>query len=98
MWLEIRPRYGFRGGVTRLAWREDVNRYDTRLERFLVSRGIRPADLARACGYSRQHVYRLRAGRMDPTRRCMKAIAAACGALAHERVEPSQLFDLAGRP
>lgn len=71
-------------------------RYNTRLEHFLVSRGIRPIDLARESGYSRQHLGRIRAGRMEPTRRCMKAIIAACRTLAREPVEADQLFDLAG--
>ena len=68
----------------------------TRLEEFLRSRGIRPAHLARESGYSRQHVLRVRAGRMDPTRRCIAAITAACRRLSGEPVRAADLFDLEG--
>jgi len=68
----------------------------TRLETFLKSRGIKPAHLARESGYSRQHLLRIRLGRMEPTRRCIAAIAAACRRLSGENVRASQLFDLEG--
>ncbi|HEX8170613.1 MAG TPA: helix-turn-helix transcriptional regulator [Thermoanaerobaculia bacterium] len=68
----------------------------TRLERFLKSRGIKPAHLARESGYSRQHLLRIRLGRMEPTRRCIAAIAAACRKLSGESVRASELFDLEG--
>ena len=68
----------------------------TRLEAFLKSRGIKPAHLARESGYSRQHLLRLRMGRMEPTRRCIAAIAAACRRLSGESVRASDLFDLEG--
>jgi predicted transcriptional regulator len=68
----------------------------TRLEAFLKSRGIKPAHLARESGYSRQHLLRLRMGRMEPTRRCIAAIAAACRRLSGENVRASDLFDLEG--
>lgn len=68
----------------------------TRLETFLKSRGIKPAHLARESGYSRQHLLRLRMGRMEPTRRCIAAIAAACRKLSGENVRASDLFDLEG--
>ena len=68
----------------------------TRLERFLKSRGIRPAHLARESGYSRQHLLRIRMGRMDPTRKCIAAITAACRRLSGETVRASDLFDLEG--
>jgi predicted transcriptional regulator len=66
----------------------------TRLESFIKSRGIKPAHLARESGYSRQHLLRIRTGRMEPTRRCIAAIAAACRRLSGETVRASQLFDL----
>lgn len=47
---------------------------ETLLEAFLQSHGIKPAHLAREAGYSRQHLLRIRTGRMEPTRRCIKAI------------------------
>ena len=68
----------------------------TRLESFLKSRGIKPAYLARESGYSRQHLLRIRMGRMEPTRRCIAAIAAACRRLSGENVRASELFDLEG--
>jgi predicted transcriptional regulator len=68
----------------------------TRLEKFLKSRGIKPAHLARESGYSRQHLLRIRMGRMEPTRRCIAAIAAACRRLSGEAVRASDLFDLEG--
>lgn len=68
----------------------------TLLETFLKSRGIKPAHLARESGYSRQHLLRLRMGRMEPTRRCIAAIAAACRKLSGENVRAADLFDLEG--
>jgi predicted transcriptional regulator len=66
----------------------------TRLETFIKSRGIKPAHLARESGYSRQHLLRIRMGRMDPTRRCIAAIVSAIRRLSHEPVKPEDLFDL----
>lgn len=66
----------------------------TRLEQFLKSRGIKPAHLARESGYSRQHLLRIRMGRMEPTRRCIAAIVAACRRLSREAVRADDLFDL----
>jgi predicted transcriptional regulator len=66
----------------------------TRLESFIKSRGIKPAHLARESGYSRQHLLRIRMGRMEPTRRCIAAIASACRRLSGEAVRASELFEL----
>jgi hypothetical protein len=66
----------------------------TKLEVFLKSRGIKPAHLARESGYSRQHLLRIRLGRMEPTRRCMVEVAAACARLSREHVRVSDVFDL----
>lgn len=66
----------------------------TKLEVFLKSRGIKPARLACASGYSRQHLFRVRMGRMEPTRRCIAEIVSACRRLSCERVRASDLFDL----
>ena len=68
----------------------------TRLEKFLKSRGIKPAHLARESGYSRQHLLRIRMGRMEPTRRCIAAIVTACRRLSRETVRATDLFDLEG--
>jgi hypothetical protein len=66
----------------------------TRLEVFLKTHGIKPAHLARESGYSRQHLLRVRMGRMEPTRRCIAAIVAACRRMANEPVLASDLFEL----
>jgi transcriptional regulator with XRE-family HTH domain len=68
----------------------------TRLEAFLKAKGIKPAHLARESGYSRQHLLRIRTGRMEPTRRCIAAIVAACRRLSREPVRAADLFDLEG--
>lgn len=65
-----------------------------KLERFLRSRGIRPAHLARESGYSRAHLLAVRLGRVEPTGRCAAEIVAACRRLAGEPLRPSDLFDL----
>src|SRR5437764_857871 len=49
----------------------------SRLERFLRSRGIKPAHLARESGYSRQHLLRLRHGRMLPSLTCIATLTLA---------------------
>jgi hypothetical protein len=70
----------------------------TRLEAFLKSRRLKPAHVARESGYSRQHLLRVRMGRMEPTRRCIAAISAACRRLSGEPVRAADLFDLDGDP
>jgi hypothetical protein len=72
-------------------------RRTTRLEAFLKGHGIKPAHLARECGYSRQHLLRLRLGRMEPTRRCIAAIVVACRRITGRRVRATDLFDLGDR-
>jgi hypothetical protein len=66
----------------------------TKLEAFIKAKGIKPVHLALHSEYSRQHLLRIRMGRMEPTRRCIKAIVAACRRLACEPVTASDLFDL----
>jgi hypothetical protein len=66
----------------------------TKLEAFIKAKGIKPAHLALNSEYSRQHLLRIRMGRMEPTRRCIKAIVSACRRLAREPVTASDLFDL----
>jgi len=66
----------------------------TRLERYLKARGVKPAHLARESGYSRQHLLRVRMGRMEPTRRCIAAIVAALRRLTREHIEARDVFDL----
>jgi hypothetical protein len=71
-----------------------VNASGARFERFLKSRGIKPAHLARESGYSRQFLLLIRMGRITPTRRCVAEIVRACRRLAREPVHARDLFDL----
>jgi tetratricopeptide (TPR) repeat protein len=66
----------------------------TRLQRFLKERGLKYVDVARESGYSRQHLLRLRSGRMEPTRRCIAALVAAVSRLTRSKVRPEDLFVL----
>ena len=66
----------------------------SRLERFLRSRGIKPAHLARESGYSRQFLLRLRLGRFQPSRCCIARVVQACRRLTREPVRARDLFDL----
>jgi hypothetical protein len=66
----------------------------TPLEAFLLKHRVKPAYLARASGYSRQHLLRIRMGRMEPTRRCIAAIVSACRRLTHVKVAATDLFVL----
>lgn len=68
----------------------------TRLEAFMKSRGIRPMALARASGYTRQYLLRLRKGQAEPRRQCIAAIVEACRKLSHEPAKATDLFDLGG--
>jgi len=70
----------------------------TKLQTFITSHKIKPAHLARASGYSRQHLLRIRIGRMDPTRRCMVAVTLACRVLSREKVLPFDLFEFSLDP
>ena len=49
----------------------------TLLESYLRSRGVRPAHLARECGYERAHLLRIRMGRIEPTPACAVGIVYA---------------------
>lgn len=66
----------------------------TRLELFLKSRGIKPAHLATESGYSRQHLLRLRMGRVEATRKCIACLVVALRRMTRERITASDLFDL----
>lgn len=66
----------------------------SRLEHFLKSARIKPAHLARESGYSRQHLLRIRTGRMEPTRRCIAAIVSACRRMTGDPVMANDLFEL----
>jgi hypothetical protein len=64
----------------------------TKLELFLRSRGIKPAQLARESGYARQHLLRVRMGRIEPDTRCIGAIVVAVRRLSGEDIRASDLF------
>jgi len=66
----------------------------TRLESFLKANSIRPSHLADYSGISRQHLFRLRFGRAEPTRKVILGIAIGCGIVLRRRVRPEELFDL----
>jgi len=67
---------------------------ETRLDSFLRAQGIRPSHLAHEAGVSRQHLYRLRMGTMEPTRHMMILLATAARRILGRKVEVSEMFDL----
>lgn len=67
---------------------------NTRLDRFLSTNGIKHARLAREAGCSRQHLYRIRTGAMEPTRVLIRALRLAARNLLQRQVRPEELFDL----
>jgi len=71
---------------------ESVSRA-TRLESFLRSQGIKPAHLAREAGYSRQHLLRVRMGRMLPSLPCIAALIVAARRLTRTGVTALDLFE-----
>lgn len=70
----------------------------TRFDSFLKANGIGPRLLAAESQVSRQHIYRLRLGRAEPTRRMMTWLAQACGRILRREVRTSELFDLGEDP
>jgi len=66
----------------------------TRLKTFLKANRIRPSYLADYAGISRQHLFRLRLGRAEPTRLTMVALRDACRRILRRRVRMIELFDL----
>jgi hypothetical protein len=64
----------------------------TLLESYLRSRGVRPAHLARECGYERAHLLRIRMGRIEPTPACAVGIVYALRRLAREEVVLADVF------
>ncbi len=67
----------------------------TRLELFLRRTGLKPTEVARLAGYSRQHFLRLRLGESDATRGGIVATVGACRKLSRGRVTPELLFERA---
>ena len=72
----------------------DRPRLTTKLEQYRVSRNIKPVELARSTGCSRQHLLRIRNGEMEPTRPMIRAITLACRCLTQEVVSAADLFDI----
>ena len=66
----------------------------TKLEQYLLSHDIKPAQIAKHSGYSRQHLLRVRRGLMEPTRPVIKAITRACRDITGEALKAADLFDL----
>jgi len=64
----------------------------TLLESYLRSRGVRPAHLARECGYERAHLLRIRMGRVEPTPACAVGIVYALRRLVGEPVVLTAVF------
>jgi predicted transcriptional regulator len=69
----------------------------TRLDGFLSKRRITTADVARATGYHRNHIGRVRKGQAEPTRECMAAILHYLRRRTGESVDVGDLFDFARR-
>ena len=66
----------------------------TRLESFIRANGIKPSALTRIAGVSRQHLLRLRMGKMDPTRRVMARITMASAILLGRLVSHGEVFEI----
>jgi len=64
----------------------------TLLESYLRSRGVRPAHLARECGYGRVHLLRIRMGLIEPTPACAVGIVYAVRRLVRESVALTDVF------
>jgi hypothetical protein len=66
----------------------------TRLDTFMRSHDIRPAQLARVAYVSRQHLFQLREGNRDPSRHIMVRLMLACRLILRRAVRLDELFDL----
>jgi len=67
----------------------------TRLETYLKTWHIMPAELGRRAGVSRAGLYKLRMGNVDTTRRVMVALTDAVSAMRGKPVYMVELFELA---
>jgi len=70
----------------------------TLLERFIIHNEIKPAHLSAVSGYSRQHLLRIRMGRMEPTRRCIAAILSGIRLLTQLKLTVVDLFEFEDGP
>jgi tetratricopeptide (TPR) repeat protein/DNA-binding phage protein len=83
------------GGVsTSLLDELSPNALVTRLEFFLVKHGLKPVQVARESGVSRQHLRRVRQGAMEPSRWKIAQIVSALRRLTLMEVQPSDVFEL----
>lgn len=67
---------------------------ETPLAKFIAANGIVGRRFAEVSGVSRQHIYRLKTGRMEPTRPVMVWLTEAACYLVKRRVRVDELFDL----
>ena len=66
----------------------------TKLERFIKKHGLKPAQIAREAGVTRQQLVRIRYGRVkQPHVSTKNAITNACGRLAGVHVTVVDFFD-----
>lgn len=70
----------------------------TKLERFIQKNRIRPAQLAKAAGVSRNRLHAVRVGQGSPRLDFMRKVAFGCQALLQRRVAIDDLFDLEPSP
>ena len=68
----------------------------SRLGQFIRDNGLAPNEVADLTGISRQHLFRLRYGRNEPTRPMMiwLTIACQCLLIGRRNVHIAELFDL----
>jgi transcriptional regulator with XRE-family HTH domain len=66
----------------------------TRLAEFMAANDISRIRLAVRAGISVQHVGELKAGRSDPRRPTMNALARSARSILRRRVRVTELFDL----
>ncbi len=66
----------------------------TLLSAFLATNRVKLVRFAEISGVSRQHIYRLKTGRMEPTLPVMRWLTEAACYMVKRRVEVGELFDL----
>ena len=71
-----------------------AKRKPTRLGLFLKANKLKPSAVARECGYSRQHLVRLRYGILEPTRKAMAAITDTVSRMLRRPTYSVELFEL----
>jgi hypothetical protein len=66
----------------------------TRFGRFLAANDLKPSLVADLSGVSRQHLYRIRYRRCEPTRKVMVALWSTCRKILRRTIQMSELFNL----